>query len=284
MKSPGDKQIIVAYVPVLHEGYRRFFEKYPEAESLFLIGPEITREFKALTKDIRALDTDLMRKSLLAWKRFDNIEVIGLRKLQDLAATRSQIIMPDEEVMQELKAKYFAKSTVVFDSIFLRWDKHRSSENQPVQVDQIISADQKDQKLMIQLKKEAQKSSDIWRQIGAALVKNGKVLKIIYNRAVPSEHLPYEEGDPRSDFSKGINIELSTSFHCEARLIAEAARDGLKLEGASIYVTTFPCPVCAKLIAYSGIKEIYYTDGYGVLDGERILKSQGVKIIFVKIN
>ena len=49
-----------------------------------------------------------------------------------------------------------------------------------------------------------------------------------------------------------------------------------------MYVTTFPCPTCAKLIAYSGIKKLYAGGGYAVLDGELVLKAKGVKIIFVE--
>jgi dCMP deaminase len=49
-----------------------------------------------------------------------------------------------------------------------------------------------------------------------------------------------------------------------------------------LYVTVFPCPPCAKLIAYSGIKNVYCGGGYGVLDGEDILKSRGVKVFFVE--
>jgi dCMP deaminase len=48
-----------------------------------------------------------------------------------------------------------------------------------------------------------------------------------------------------------------------------------------MYVTTFPCPPCAKMIAFSGVKKLYYAGGYGVLDGEAIMKSKGVEIIFV---
>ena len=66
---------------------------------------------------------------------------------------------------------------------------------------------------------------------------------------VPDEQIHYSEGDPRSDFSKGVNVELSLFFHSEAQLIAEAAKKGISLEGASMYATTFPCPPCAKLIA-----------------------------------
>jgi dCMP deaminase len=49
-----------------------------------------------------------------------------------------------------------------------------------------------------------------------------------------------------------------------------------------MYVTVFPCPPCAKAIAHAGIKHLYCGGGYGVLDGEDILKGAGVKIIFVE--
>ncbi|MDE2038239.1 MAG: deoxycytidylate deaminase [Patescibacteria group bacterium] len=281
-KQGNSTTVILAYVPVLHEGYRRFFERHQEARSLYLLGTGVTAEYKALTKDIRALDPALVAESLAAWKRFDRIEVADEAALKELAASGAKIVMPDEEVMRDIRDRLFSRADVELDRIFLRWDKHKSFENRPVEADQTVSADRGDQEMIRLLKKEAEKSSDIWRQIGAAIVKDGAVLDMLHNHAVPSEHMPYVEGDPRSDFSKGVNIELSTSFHAEARLIAEAARRGQSLEGASMYATTFPCPACAKLIAYSGIKKLYYADGYGVLDGERILKSRGVEIVFVK--
>jgi dCMP deaminase len=61
-----------------------------------------------------------------------------------------------------------------------------------------------------------------------------------------------------------------------------AARRGISLEGKSMYVTTFPCPACGKLVAFSGIKNIYFKDGYAMLDSEDILKSQGVGIFQVQ--
>jgi dCMP deaminase len=64
--------------------------------------------------------------------------------------------------------------------------------------------------------------------------------------------------------------------------VAEAAAKGVSLEGGSLYVNIFPCPPCAKLIAYSGIKNLYYSGGYGALDGESVLKAKGVKIIYIK--
>ncbi|MFA6295207.1 MAG: deaminase [Candidatus Paceibacterota bacterium] len=276
-------KIIIAYIPVLHEGYHRLFEKHVDAVKLFLLGNEIAQSFVPLAKDIRALPAELIRNSLTAWKRFESVEILNsVEDWKKLTEPDISIIMPDEDVMHELQEKYLPKSKVVFDSIFLRWDKHKSMESRPVEADQTISIKDSDKKIITLLKKEAEKSSDFWRRIGAAIVKDGKMILIRHNHAVPSELLPYVEGDPRSDFHKGVNIELSTVLHAEAGLIADAARMGISLEGAEMYATTFPCPPCAKMIAYSGIKKIYYADGYGVLDGERILKSRGVEIVFVK--
>ncbi len=298
-KGTDNKKIIVAYVPVLHEGYLRFFNKHRYAKELFLIGTDISKNYKQLTKDLRAIDPLLMKKAIDSLGIFKEVKVIGeadLKKIDGISLKNAEIkregsikggsnvefIMPDEDVMQNLADKYLLNAKVNFDSIFLRWDKHKSFDGQPVDADQEVSIKDFDKKLIKELKVEAEKSSDWWRHIGAAVVKGGIVIMKTHNHAVPNEQMPYVEGDPRADFSKGINVELSTSFHCEAKLIAEAARVGISLEGASMYATTFPCPPCAKLIAYSGIKEIFYADGYGVLDGERILKSRGVKIIFVK--
>jgi len=275
--------VMVAYIPVLHEGYKSFFDKHPEATKLYLIGPEIIKDFVPLTKDLRALDPVLIKSSLLAWKRFETIEVIDVKDLVSLADSKANVIMPDEDVMRELKDKYLSNTSVVFDSIFLRWDKHKSTEGKSVEADQTVSVKDSDVKMIALLKKEAGKSGDWWRHVAAAIVKDDKVIFQTHNKHVPSEQTPYIDGDPRSDFHKGVNLELSTAFHAEASLVTEAARKGISLEGAEMYATTFPCPPCAKMIAYSGIKKLYYADGYGVLDGERILKSRGVEIIFVKV-
>lgn len=271
--------IIVAYIPVLHEGYKRFFDKYKKVKVLLILGKDVTKDYVPIQKDIRALDPEIIKKSLNAWKRFNKINIVDIQGLKKI---KNEVIMPNDEFNRELKEKYLKDLKVKFDSIFLRWDKHNSSKGLPVDIDQVISNERKDIEIINLINEESKKSSDFWRGIGAAVLKNGKLIILRHNSAVPSEVMPYVEGDPRSDFHKGVNIELSTSLHAEAGLIADAARQGISLEGTELYITTFPCPPCAKLIAYSGIKKVYYAGGYGVLDAERILKSKGVEIIFVE--
>lgn len=51
--------------------------------------------------------------------------------------------------------------------------------------------------------------------------------------------------------------ELAT-VHAEQNAIADAARRGVSLLGATAYISHFPCLNCTKLLASSGIREIKY--------------------------
>ncbi|MBD3279417.1 MAG: hypothetical protein GF390_01755 [Candidatus Pacebacteria bacterium] len=275
----------LAYIPVLHHGYQLFFAQHPASKILYLLGENITQQYKPLRKDLRALKPELIKKSLQGWQRFKHIKILtSSTELKNLDP-QLKLIMPNEDVMHDLANKYLSQhlknKQINFAAIFLRWDKHQTQQKQTVQADAEITAEKLAQKMMGLALKQANKSTNWWRHVGAVVAKDGQVLLAAHARHLPSEHQPYLEGDPRNNFSKGLAIELSTSQHAEANLIAQAAKQGLKLANSQMYVTTFPCPVCAKQVASAGIKTVYFYQGYGMLDAEHILKTAGVKIIKV---
>ena len=274
------KKIIIAYVPVLHDGYRKFFDRHLDAGILYIFGDTLIKKYDYLAKEIRQLSPDLIKKAIESWNIFKKVEVVEEKDLTILEA--DEIIMPDEDICKSLAEENFSNKKVTYDSIFLRWDKHKSMEEKPVQADQKISREKFDREVMQKLKVEAEKSSDWWRRIGAAIIKDGEIILVAHNEHLPSPHSPYADGDPRNTLHKGIGTDIATAIHSEARLIAEAARKGISLEGTSLYVTVFPCSLCAKQIAFSGIKKIYYGGGYQMLDQETILRSKGVEIIYVE--
>lgn len=275
------EKIIIAYVPVLHDGYRKLFEKHEDAK-LYILGTEIISEFTYLSKEIRQLDPELIKKAVQSWGIISDVEVLDNKKLLELSKKEAIFVMPEEDIMHDIALKYFEGKEIIFDSIFLRWDKHKSMEEKPVEADQKISREDFDREVIQKLNKEADKSSDWWRRVASAIVKNGEILLSAHNEHLPSPHSPYADGDPRNTLHKGVGTDIATAIHSEARLIAEAARKGLSLEGSSLYVTIFPCSLCAKQIAFSGIKKIYYGGGYQMLDQETILRSKGIEIIFVE--
>ena len=278
------KKIILAYVPVLHQGYWQFFGKYAsKARAFYLFGEELIQEFDHLArKDIRALAPEHVKTAIQSWRLFPAVYIADYNALDDIRLINLPIIMPDEDECRELAAKYLSDCTVEFDSVFLRWDKSKSIAQKEVSCDRVVPFEGFVAEMLSYAAKEAKKVSNWWRQVGAVIARDNEILLAGYNRQVPSPRMPYIEGDARSFFKKGLHIELTTDFHAEARLISEAARKGVSIDGADLYITTFPCPPCAKLVAYSGIKRCYFNSGYAMLDAERILHSQEVEIILVK--
>ncbi|RMG32013.1 MAG: deaminase [Methanobacteriota archaeon] len=111
------------------------------------------------------------------------------------------------------------------------------------------------------------------KQVGAVIIKDKNILSTGYNGSL--------KGSPHCS-EVGCMIENGhciRTVHAEANAIVQAAKHGVKIEGASIYVTASPCFNCFKLIANSGIKEIYYLEFYR---DDRILKfaeEVGIKLI-----
>lgn len=281
-KKPAQSpQLIFAYVPVLHQGYLGFFAKYPGVKTLLLPDQELLHSYRPLVKDLRALDPKQMKIALDALGLFERVGVCSAADLQHWNSAKTELIAPDEDINHQLIGKYIPKARVQYDPIFLRWDAVRTAKVVDVQPDTEVSSSKIDQEFMAQAELQAQRSPDWWRQVGGVLVKDGKIIIQAYNRHLPQENQHYSNGDPRANFQSGQSIEFSTSLHTEASLIAQAAQQGVSVAGASLYCTTFPCPVCAKLVAASGIAKVYYTGGYAVVDGEDVLKAAGVELIRV---
>lgn len=274
-------QAVVAYVPVLHEGYRRFLAAHAVGRRFYVIGRDLYADYRPLAKDIRALDPELVASAIAAWGVASTVEVLDEAGAASLAQAGTELLMPSEDISYLVAERYFPRNPVTFDSVFLRWDKRRSVELLTPPASPRTGGDAIWADLAQAAEAEATDSIDWWRQVGAAMrLTDGSVLTA-HNQLNPTPLAAYAVGDPRSNFFKGVHLELSLATHAEARLIANAARDGLATKGASIYVTDFPCPPCSKLIAGAGIERVYYRQGYAVLDGADVLEAAGVEIVHV---
>lgn len=280
----GGKKInsIVCFVPVMHAGYLKFFKKYAGAK-LFLVGEDLLSGIEYFSREIRALKAEEMKPVVEALKVFSGVEVLNAKNIKELNNPSAKIVMPDEDITRHLAEKYFPDANSFFENIFLRWHQKNVSSENKVDPDRIVSTNEFDMEIMGIALNEAEKSSDWWRQIGAIAVKDKNVLITSFNKHMPSPHMPYANGDPRTPFSWGERIDLSSAAHAEAGLIAHAANKGISLGGASLYVTTFPCPACAYSVALSGIKKLYYAEGYSLVDAAKTLNAFDVKIIKIEI-
>lgn len=274
-----ESELFAGYIPVIHDGYIKAFERHPDA-IIGVFNEEIIEDSKIgyIRKDIRALSPEIAQMAIEGLGR--QAIIIG-RTALELALNNKPVIMPDDDITRKIIAQY-PDADIIKEPVFLRWDRDNSSEILMIKPDREITLN-KDSGIIKTLNEEAKKSSNWWRHIGAAVFDDNENLIISsHNSSVPTEYTSYIECDPRITAQKSESIERSIDIHAEAKLIANACKQGISLEGKTIYVSTFPCPNCAKLIAESGIKSCHFVEGYAMLDGQSILNNYDIEV--VKVN
>jgi dCMP deaminase len=269
--------VIISYIPALHEGYMKFFREHPG--DIYVLDTSLVRETPRLERDLRALEPNVVVQMLSTLQASTTVRL--LQNVKQLPKN-VDIFMPDEDVNRNFANNHLADRDVTFISSFLRWDRQITTAEFKIPADRTVSTDELDTQLLAVAQAEADKSADWWRQVGAVVVRDGKMLVASHNRPFLADSYNVNIfGDPRSNFDAGEHIELNTAMHAESSVIAQAAKKGISLEGSSIYVTTFPCPVCAKLVAAAGISKVYYDKGYSLLDAEDILEAANVELILI---
>lgn len=281
------RKVGIAYVPVLHRGYLNYFEDLEKegVDTLYVISDEILEKHDALDyihrKDrLRAVPADLMLKTLRTLLHIQ-IELLTSESISGLQKEKVEIITPKEDIGRCIVNEYFKDHSIHFSDVFLRRNNENIGEDKEPEAVSEITLTVFQKEIFKGVFLEAEKSADWWRRVGAALVKDGEVITVAHNEHMPEEQTPNIIGDARSLFKRGVHINYVTTAHAEATVIAEAAKKGVQIEGAELYVTDFPCPYCARIIAKSGIKKVYFLKGYAVLDGDDFFKEEGIEVVKV---
>jgi len=108
------------------------------------------------------------------------------------------------------------------------------------------------------------------KHVGAVIVREKIILTTGYNGSIRGLAHCDDEGHLMEE---GHCVR---TVHAEANAIAQAARNGVRLDAGEIFVTASPCFGCFKLIANSGLRRIVFGEFYR---DERIFKlSEQLKI------
>lgn len=277
-------QVLLLYVPAYHMGYVNFFEKH-KGDVYLIDRLKMFGTMPRLERDIRALPVKTMKTLLYSLYPDRVIRIANDKNIQGVFMKYDTVIMPDEDLSYAVADNYgtdFVNKTKYLPT-FLRWDRKISSAEYEVDPNRIVSSAIRDKELIQLASDKAVRSKDWWRQVGAVISRDGEPLLSCYNQPYPDGVYSLDIfGDPRSNYDAGDSIETSKVIHAEAFLIASAAKTGLSLNGVDLYVTTFPCPVCAKSVSAAGIKRVFYSQGYSLLDAEDIFEAAKIEVILVK--
>jgi len=126
----------------------------------------------------------------------------------------------------------------------------------------------------------AERSTCLRRQVGALLVLDRQILATGYNGAPMG--LPHcsETGCLRDQLGipPGERHELCRGLHAEMNAFLQAARHGIRIDGATLYSTNHPCAICAKMAINAGVKKIVFASGYPDELASKMLAEANVEV------
>ncbi|MDD5157803.1 dCMP deaminase family protein [Sulfurimonas sp.] len=114
-------------------------------------------------------------------------------------------------------------------------------------------------------------SKCVSKQVGAVIVKDGRILSTGYN-GTPAGYMNCRDYWDDNYTKEHHEWSKTYEIHAEMNAIIWAARKGISIEGATIFVTLEPCSECSKNIIASGVKRIVYLTPYEHTHSEVISK------------
>jgi len=111
------------------------------------------------------------------------------------------------------------------------------------------------------------------KHVGAVIVRDKTILSTGYNGSI--------RGMPHCDDVGHVMEDghCVATVHAEANAIIQAAKNGVRIDGAEIYTTASPCWACFKLITNAGIRTIYYGEFYRDARSADVAAQLGVRLI-----
>lgn len=120
------------------------------------------------------------------------------------------------------------------------------------------------------------------RHVGAVIVKDKRILTTGYNGASSGIKSCAEKGEclrKKLNIPSGTRQEICYAVHAEQNAIIQAAKLGVSVDNATMFVTHQPCVICAKMIINSGIKKVVYKEGYPDEFSIKIMNEANVELI-----
>ena len=115
-------------------------------------------------------------------------------------------------------------------------------------------------------------------QVGCIIVKDNRILSVGYN-GTPAGW----SNECEFVIDTGTNIYYDTKpevLHAEANALMKLCKSTESSEGATLFVTHYPCIECAKLIYQAGISKVYYINEYHARKGSgmKFLEQTGIEV------
>lgn len=126
-----------------------------------------------------------------------------------------------------------------------------------------------------------QRSTCLRRKVGAVAIKDKRILTTGFNGASKGLKHCTEIGTclrRELNVPSGQRHEICRGVHAEQNVIIQAAVFGVSIKDATVYITTFPCSVCVKMLINAGVREIIYDQYYDDELAQKLIEESSIPI------
>ena len=127
-------------------------------------------------------------------------------------------------------------------------------------------------------KEVATRSTCDRKHVGSVIVRDKTILSTGYNGSI--------RGMPHCDEAGHMmeNDHCVATIHAEANAVLQAAKNGVMIDKAEVYISASPCWPCFKMLANAGIKKIYYGEFYRDDRIFDVAKKLGIGLMHIKVD
>ncbi len=127
-------------------------------------------------------------------------------------------------------------------------------------------------------KQVATRSTCDRKHVGAVIARDRIILSTGYNGSI--------RGMPHCDEMGHMmeNGHCVATIHAEANAVLQAAKNGVRIDGAEVYITASPCWQCFKMLANAGSRKIYYGEFYRDERIFEVAKKIGVELVHIQVD
>ncbi len=109
------------------------------------------------------------------------------------------------------------------------------------------------------------RSNCVSRKVGAVITIDNQIVSTGYNGAPKGLHHCIDAGGclrKLNNIESGTRQEVCRAVHAEQNAIISAAIKGVSIKGGTIYLNTYPCSICTRMLKNAEIKRIVYDSDY----------------------
>lgn len=131
----------------------------------------------------------------------------------------------------------------------------------------------------------AKRSNCVSRKVGAVITVDNQIVSTGYNGAPKGLHHCVDAGGclrRLNNIQSGTRQEVCRAVHAEQNAIISAAVKGVSIKGGTLYVNTYPCSICTRMIINAEIKRIVYDSDYSDELSKEMLEESKIKVIRFK--